>query len=88
MDATTWEEVASFPTGGIRVHGLGWNEDGLLWVADTSAGTVVLMDLEKNGRIYDVFRVAEPDEVHGLTVHNGVIWYCDATTRDIGILLR
>jgi streptogramin lyase len=88
MDATTWEEVASFPTGGIRVHGLGWNEDGLLWVADTSAGTVILMDLEKDGRIYDVFRVAEPDEVHGLTVHNGVIWYCDATTRDIGILRR
>ena len=46
----------------------------------------MLMDPE-NGRVYDVFRVDEPDEVHGLTVReNGEIWYCDAGTRDIGIL--
>ncbi len=88
MDAETWEEVDSFPTGGIRVHGLGWNEDGRLWVADTSAGTVVLMDVDRGGRIYDVFRVDEPDEVHGLTVHDGNIWYCDAITRDVGVLHR
>ena len=86
MDASSWEEVDSFPSGGIRVHGLGWNDDGLLWVADTSAGTVTLMDVDKGGRIYDVFRVAEPDEVHGMTVHEDDIWYCDATTRDIGVL--
>ena len=88
VDAVTWEEIDSFPTGGLRVHGLGWNEDGRLWVADTSAGTVVLMDLDQAGRIYDVFRVNEPDEVHGLTVHDGDIWYCDATTRAVGVLRR
>ena len=88
MDASDWKEVASFPTGGLRVHGLGWNDDGLLWVSDTSAGTVVLMDPERDGRICDLFRVNEPDEVHGLTVRDGEIWYCDATTRDIGVLRR
>ncbi len=88
VDAETWEEVDSFASGGIRVHGLGWNGDGRLWVSDTTAGTVVLRDVDLGGRIYDVFRVDGPDEVHGLTVRDGDIWYCDATTRDIGILRR
>ena len=87
IDAATWEEVNQFPTGGLRVHGIGWSEDGRLWVSDTSAGTVQLMEPEK-GRIYDVLRVGEPDEVHGMTVFDGELWYCDAGTRDIGILRR
>jgi streptogramin lyase len=88
MDAETWEEVGQFSTGGLRVHGIGWDESGRLWVSDTSSGTVMLMDAE-SGRIYDVFRVDEPDEVHGMTVRsNGEIWYCDAGTCDIGVLKR
>jgi hypothetical protein len=44
------------------------------------------MDPE-GGRFSEVFRVAEPDEVHGMTVRGGEeIWYCDAGTRDIGVL--
>jgi streptogramin lyase len=87
IDVETWEEINQFPTGGLRVHGIGWNQDGRLWVSDTSAGTVQLMQPD-SGRIYDVFRVDEPDEVHGMTVFNGDLWYCDAGTRDIGILRR
>ena len=45
------------------------------------------MDPE-NGRVYDVFRVAEPEEVHGMTSRDGALWYCDAGTRDIGELNR
>jgi streptogramin lyase len=89
MDAATWEEVAQFPTGGLRVHGIGWADNGMLWVSDTSSGTVMLLDPEKDGRVYDVFRVDEPDEVHGMTVReNGEIWYCDAGTKEIGVLRR
>ena len=87
MDADTWEEVGRFSSGGLRVHGIGWSECGRLWVSDTSSGTVMLMD-PKNGRVYDVFRVGEPDEVHGLTVRNDEIWFCDATNREIGVLKR
>ena len=88
MDAATWEQLLALPVPGLRPHGLGWNRDGRLWVADTSAGTVHAMDPD-TGRIHDVFRVAEPDEVHGLTVRDGhEIWYCDAGTRDFGVLLR
>ena len=88
MDAATWEQLLALPVPGLRPHGLGWNRDGRLWVADTSAGTVHAMDSE-TGRIHDVFRVAEPEGVHGLTVRDGhEIWYCDAGTRDFGVLLR
>ncbi len=88
MDAYSWDEIGQFPTGGLRVHGIGWDPDGKLWVSDTSSGTVMLMD-PGNGRVYDVFRIDEPDEVHGMTVReNGEIWYCDAGTQDIGVLVR
>ena len=85
VDTTNWKEVRSWPSGGLRVHGIGWDTDGKLWVSDTSAGTVQLMDPE-NGRVYKVYRIAEPDEIHGLTVRDGEIWYCDANTNDIGVL--
>jgi hypothetical protein len=37
--------------------------------------------------VFEVIRVEAPAEVHGMTVHEGVLWYCDAHTRDIGRLL-
>ena len=86
MDVDPWQEVNQFRTPGLRNHGLAWSDDGRLWVADTSAGTVSLLDTE-DGRIWKVIRVEAPDEVHGLTIHEGVLWYCDATTRDIGRLV-
>ena len=86
MDPETWEEVHQFRAPGLRVHGIAWAEDGRLWSADTSAGTVSLLDTE-DGRIYDVIRVLPPDEVHGMTIHEGVLWYCDAAPCDIGRLI-
>ena len=86
MDAASWTEVRSLAAPGLRIHGIGWNRDGRLWVSDTSSGAVHLMDID-SGRFVDVFRVAEPDEVHGMTVRGGEeIWYCDAGTCDIGVL--
>ncbi|MFC1525632.1 hypothetical protein ACFL6X_02355 [Candidatus Latescibacterota bacterium] len=86
MDAESWEEVHHFRCPGLRVHGIAWGPEGRLWVADTSAGTVSLVD-PGEGRIYEVIRVLEPVEVHGLTIHQGVLWYCDANTCEIGRLL-
>ena len=86
MDAASWTEERSLVAPGLRIHGIGWHRDGRLWVSDTSSGAVHLMDAER-GRFGDVFRVAEPDEVHGMTVRGGEeIWYCDAGTCDIGVL--
>ena len=85
MDATTWQEVNRFRAPGLRVHGLAWAPDGTLWVADTSAGTICRLD-PQDGRIWEVIRVEAPTEIHGLTIHEGVLWYCDAATRAIGQL--
>ena len=88
MDATTWEPIRALRLPGIRPHGVGWDKGGRLWVADTTAGTVTAMDTE-TGHFHDAFRVAEPDEVHGMTIRNGEeFWYCDAISLDIGVLAR
>ena len=87
VEAETWTEVHRFRAPGLRVHGLAWGTRGRLWSADTSAGTGSLLD-PAEGRIYDVFRVEAPDEVHGMTIHQGTFWYCHAETRDIGCLIR
>ena len=84
VDVATWREIRSFRAPGLRVHGLAWAEDGTLWVADTSAGTVSRLD--EDGRIWEVIRVPAPVEVHGLTIHEGVLWYCDAASCGIGLL--
>lgn len=85
MDAATWQEVHAFRAPGLRVHGLAWADDGTLWVADTSAGTISRLD-SRDGRVWEVIRVEAPVEVHGLTIHAGVLWYCDAATCAIGQL--
>lgn len=85
MDATTWQEVHAFRAPGLRVHGLAWADDGTLWVADTSAGTISRLD-PQDGRVWEVIRVEAPVEIHGLTIHEGVLWYCDAATCAIGQL--
>jgi len=85
IDVATWTEVNAFRAPGLRVHGLAWADDGTLWVADTSAGTISRLDAE-TGRVWEVIRVEAPVEIHGLTIHQGVLWYCDAATCGIGQL--
>ena len=86
MNPDTWQEEYAFRAPGLRIHGLAWAADGRLWAADTSAGTVCLLD-PTSGRVYDVIRVEAPTEVHGMTIHQGVLWYCHDSTCDIGRLL-
>jgi hypothetical protein len=31
----------------------------------------------EDSRCYDVFRVLDPVQVHGMTIRNNKIWYCD-----------
>ena len=30
-----------------------------------------------DGRVYDSFRVPHPVQIHGMTIKDNVIWYCD-----------
>ena len=85
IEVDDWKEVRSFRAPGLRVHGLAWADDCTLWVAYTSAGTVSRMDVD-TGMIWEVVRVEAPTEIHGLTIRDNVLWYCDATSRAIGQL--
>ncbi len=86
IEPNTWQEVHRFRAPGLRVHGIAWGDPGRLWAADTSSGAVSLLDTQ-DGRVYEVIRVEAPDEVHGMTIHEGVLWYCDGQTREIGRLV-
>jgi len=85
VEPEAWKVVNSFRAPGLRVHGIAWSDDDNLWTADTAAGTVSLVD-PRDGRVLDVVRVDAPTEVHGMTIKDNVLWFCDATTCDVGTL--
>ena len=86
MDTKNWAELNRTKVPGFRVHGIAWaEEEGNMWVADTAMGVVSRIRL-KDSRIYDVFRVPETVEVHGMTIKDNVLWYCD-DRRPIGTLI-
>ena len=77
VDASTWKEVHRFKAPGYRVHGIAFaEEEGHMWVSDTSFGVVCRQRIE-DGRCYDVFRVPHPVQVHGMTIRDNRLWYAD-----------
>lgn len=85
IKASNWEEVGRTKTPGFRPHGIAWaKEPETIWAADTAMGIVSRIRLS-DGRVYDVFRVPETVEVHGMTIWNNKLWYCD-DRRPIGVL--
>ena len=77
IDVASWKEVHRFKVPGFRVHGIAWaEEEGHMWVADTSMGIVSRHRVE-DGRCYDAFRVPDPVQVHGMTIRDNVLWYAD-----------
>ena len=86
MDPKNWVELNRTKVPGFRVHGIAWaEEEGTIWAADTAMGVVSRIRLS-DSRIYDVFRVPETVEVHGMTIKDNVLWYCD-DRRPIGTLI-
>ena len=86
MDPDSWEEIHRFRTSGLRPHGLAWEDDRKLWISAPASRTVCRLDTT-DGRVYEVIRVEGPTELHGLTIHEGVLWTCDALTGDISRLI-
>ena len=86
MDPENWVELNRTKVPGFRVHGIAWAEqEGMIWAADTAMGIVSRIRLS-DSRIYDVFRVPETVEVHGMTIKDNILWYCD-DRRPIGTLI-
>jgi DNA-binding beta-propeller fold protein YncE len=81
LDPKTWEVQAMWQLAGNRAHGVGW-EDETLWVADTNWRAFFRHD-RKTGEIIEKIQLTEKDPlIHGVTVHDGHLWYTD----DVGYI--
>jgi sugar lactone lactonase YvrE len=87
LDPEDGRILRQFPAPGNRPHGLAWDGE-TLWVAETTDRTITGYDLE--GNVRRVLAMGEgPAEApapHGLTYHEGELWYCDAETRYVGTI--
>jgi hypothetical protein len=76
LEPKAWEVQAMWQVAGNRSHGVGWEGD-TLWVADTNLRAFFRHDM-KTGQIVEKIQLTEKDPViHGVTVHDGYMWYCD-----------
>ncbi len=72
----------SIPAPGNRPHGLAWDGDDLLCV-ETNLRAIYCLNPQTGEQLAKI-ELPEPNpEPHGMTVWNGVIWYCDAHTRAV-----
>ena len=69
--------VRSIPAPGVRTHGLAW-ENGILWCVESDDQAIYKMD-PKDGKLLGKIQLSRQDPaIHGLDIHQGVLWYCDA----------
>jgi streptogramin lyase len=86
MNPDSGEITGSIPIPGDRAHGMAFDDDGTIWMADTNRQVLFQLDPE-DGRILDAIGVDGP-EPHGMTIHNGVFYLCDAMSREVFTLER
>ncbi len=76
LDPKSWEVQTFWQTPGNRSHGVGWEGD-TLWVADTNMRAFFRHDL-KTGAIVEKIQLTDQDPIiHGVTIHDGYLWYCE-----------
>jgi sugar lactone lactonase YvrE len=77
-----FQVMHSIPAPGNRPHGLAWVGDDLLCV-ETNHRAIYRLDPQTGAQRAKI-EIPEPyPEPHGLSVWNGVGWYCDAHTRAV-----
>lgn len=70
----------SIDAPGVRPHGIAWDQ-GYLWCVESNDRAIYKMD-PKSGELLAKIELHEQDPCpHGMTMRDGVIWYCDASTR-------
>ena len=79
MEPETGQVARSIPAPTVRTHGLAW-ENGMLWCVGSSEREIYKMD-PQDGKLLAKIKLTRDDpEPHGLDIHKGVMWYCDAGT--------
>jgi hypothetical protein len=83
IDPKSWVVEAKFSTAGNRPHGIGW-EGKYLWATDSNLNAFFKHDPE-TGQMVEKIQLAETDPLpHGMTIWQGMMWYCD----DVGVVCR
>ena len=79
MEPETGEIIRSIPAPGVRTHGLAW-DNGFLWCVESDGRVIYKLD-PSDGRALERIQLTRRDpEPHGLDIHDGVLWYCDAAS--------
>ena len=69
----------AIPAPGRRPHGIAWQE-GHLWCVESNHRAIYKMD-SKDGRLLAKIQLTKDDpEPHGMSMREGVFWYCDAVS--------
>jgi hypothetical protein len=78
-----WMIEQQFATAGNRPHGVGW-EGKYLWCTDSNLNAFFKHDTQ-TGEIIEKIQLADTDPLpHGMSIHDGTLWYCD----DVGVVCR
>jgi hypothetical protein len=77
VDPAGWRVVHKFPVEMQRLHGLARDGEGI-WCAHTTDKVIRLYHVE-TGKVLDQLDMPKDGPApHGLSIRNGVLWYCDA----------
>jgi hypothetical protein len=83
IDPASWTVETKFATTANRPHGLGW-EGRFLWAADSNMNGFFKHDPDTGAVVEKIILADNDPQPHGMTIWNGVMWYCD----DVGIVCR
>jgi streptogramin lyase len=77
MDPKDLRILHLIPVHGIRAHGLDW-DSGALWCMFAADRLAHKLD-PKSGKVLEVVKIAAEDpDPHGMCIHQGHMYYCDA----------
>jgi len=79
MEPESGEIVRSIPAPGVRTHGLAWDR-GFLWCVESDGRTIFKLDPRNGAPVASIQLSKDDPEPHGLDVHDGTLWYCDAAS--------
>jgi streptogramin lyase len=80
VEPATGNVVHMIAAPGKRPHGLAW-EGNFLWCVESNDRAVYKMDPETGDLLAKIQLTKEDPTPHGLTIKDGVLWYCDADSR-------
>lgn len=83
IDPASWLVETKFPSSANRPHGIGW-EGRWLWATDTNLNAFFRHDPD-TGAVTQKIVLSDKDPLpHGMTIWQGILWYCD----DVGVVCR